>query len=322
MTQEKNELKDFFTQHWNYLAVRAACQLGLFDRIAEKTHTPESLVQETGFNPLALKALLSVLLDLEMLAWQNKTIHLTQKGLLLTEKHPESLKQACILWGGEHLSAWQNLIYTIKTGQSAFKKRFQQNFFQHIQNKPATEKNYHQAMAEYARDDYKNLPETIDFSAFQTIADIGGGTGTLLKHIAEKHPEKELILFELPSVLKLFDSETTQIQKIPGNFFKKMPFKAGAIVLARILHDWDDTKARRILKNCYAALNPKGKVFVAEILHDRIQANLLSLNMLAVCQSKERSLEQYKKLLEEAGFALLSIKRLNQVQHILEAQKR
>lgn len=51
---------------------------------------------------------------------------------LLTDNHPESLKYACLNWAGEHLTAWQNLDFSIETGKSAFEKVYGKPFFDYL----------------------------------------------------------------------------------------------------------------------------------------------------------------------------------------------
>ncbi len=62
-----------------------------------------------------------------------------------------------------------NLVYTIKTGKPTFEKKFGEPYFEFIGKEHQKLENYHLAMSEYARDDYKNITRYIDFSKFETI---------------------------------------------------------------------------------------------------------------------------------------------------------
>ena len=72
------------------------------------------------------------------------------------------------------------------------------------------------------------------------------------------------------------------------------------------LHDWRDEACLSILKNCRRAINPGGRILVAESLIDEIgqpgSAAMMDINMLVMLGGRERNLEEYKTLLAAAGF--------------------
>jgi C-methyltransferase len=54
----------------------------------------------------------------------------SQKAIL------KSLKYACMNWSGEHLTAWQNLDFSIKTGNSSFEEIYKKPFFDFLNDNP------------------------------------------------------------------------------------------------------------------------------------------------------------------------------------------
>lgn len=323
MEDLKNKLKSFFTTYWKYLAVSTACKLNLFDHLKEP-QTVDKLAKDLALHENTLKILLEALHNEGFL---NKKIanpnlySVNELSGLLTEDHPDTLKYACILWSEEHLTAWQHLDSSIKTGKSAFEQIYGKSFFDYLNNHPKKLEDYHKAMYEYARDDYKTFPEKINFSKYNTVMDVGGGSGTLLNTIKTQFPNIQCILFDLEEVIKnvTFD----EIEKISGSFFEPIPAKADAIILSRVLHDWDDNKATIILKNCYNALNEYGTLFIIENCADKIDIDLslLSLNMTLMCESFERNSKEYNILAENAGFVKINDVMLNTLQTILIYQK-
>ena len=177
-------------------------------------------------------------------------------------------------------------------------------------------------MAEYARDDYKELPEYIDFSKYKTIADVGGGVGVLLSYVAQKYPKIQCFLLDLPDVLDLIKNRLPEnITTVPANFFEPLPIKADAIILSRVLHDWDDENATKILVNCHNALNQNGHLIIIESLQDKIPTPALSLNMQIICGSYERTSSQFQELLQKNNFTLKNIKHYKEHHFILVAEK-
>lgn len=335
---KKSTLKSLFTQYWAFLALRAAVQIGVFEQLQKQKLQKQkmslaNLAEACKVQPQVLAHLLDFLTEERYIKKTAKhNYRLRDLGRLLCENSPHSLKNACLLWGEEHLSAWQALPLTLANGEPAFEQLFGQPFFDYLTDKPQKLSNYHLAMRDYARDDYRNIAKIHDFSPHKTIADIGGGTGALIHNIAKACPNTRCILFELPEVAALAKAQNNiqnniqkNIQKnveiIAGDFFAPLPFAADAIILARVLHDWDYEKAAAILANCRNALNKGGRLYILEIMNERVQAHTLSLNMLLMCKSYERSRRQYAQLLAAAGFKIEKQQAVNALQTMLICKK-
>ncbi|GAB4344239.1 MAG: methyltransferase [Flammeovirgaceae bacterium] len=316
----KNWLKSFFTQHWNYMAVSTACKLHLFDHLQDKK-TIKQLAQELSLNERTLTFLLNALHQANFLIKENDFFKVNSIAEFLTENHPESLKYACMNWSAEHLTAWQNLDFSIQTGKSSFENIYAKSFFDYLNDFPEKLDAYHKAMYEYAKDDYKNLHSLIDFSKHKTVMDVGGGYGAVVENIKAKYPNVECFLFDLEKVVQ--NLNILFIKKISGSFFDEIPNVAEAIVLSRVLHDWNDEKAHIILKNCYKALPAGGTLYVIENCADKIPVDLslLSLNMILMCESYERTSTQYIALCKSVGFQCEFEIQLNQLQTILIFKK-
>lgn len=315
--------KNLFTEHWKFLALNAACKANLFDSIQSNPITISNLAKTKHFNFIILKNLIKVLEQMNLIKFNdpNSKLQLTSKGMLFTETSPQSLKHACMNWAGPHLNAWQNLDYTLKTGKSSFKHLYGYNFFDYLNKNPKELDNYHKAMYEYARDDYKDIADIIDFSKHESIVDVGGGYGAAISIIQRKNPQVNCILFDLPKVI--IKAPVQNVNKISGNFFKHVP-NCSAILLTRILHDWDNERASTILSNCSKALPIKGTLYIIENCSDLINddLNLLSLNMSVMCQSYERNCKEYIKLAQKHCLNFKKTISLNALQSILIFKKR
>ncbi len=318
----KSELKSTFTSYWKYMALRSACILNIFDEIQNGNNSIEKLMLKINASEIPLETLLSFLIENKNIFEKKKKYFLLEKGKFLTKNHPETLKESCILWGGEHLNAWQNLSFTIQKNKPAFENIFKSSFFDYLKNDNEKLYNYQYAMAEYARDDYKNITDIIDFSKFDKIADIGGSKGVLIKNIAKKFPKKNCILLDLPEVTNLIKKKPDNLKIISESFFEDFNFKADAIILSRVLHDWNNEKAKIIIQNCIKALNYDGRIFIIEIMNDEIKANLLSINMMLMTESYERTFEEYNLLLEKFNFKIELNLILNKLQTILICKKK
>ncbi|MFZ4454663.1 MAG: methyltransferase [Bacteroidales bacterium] len=319
--QTTDQLKSFFTEHWKYMAVSTACKLNFFDQLLNEGKTSEELSNELDLNKKETLQLLNALVSFGFLKKERNIFSLTNISLHLTENHPQSFKYACLNWSAEHLNAWQHLYHSIQTGESSFEKLYGSSYFDFLNAHPDKLINYHRAMNEYAREDYASLPHIIDWSQYNTLIDVGGGFGSAIQAIKQCYPNLACSLFDLELVIN--NSGVKDVETIGGNFFENIPGTYDAMILSRVLHDWEDDKTIAILSNCYNALSENGTLFVIENCSTNLDDSLalLSLNMLAMCKSYERSENEYINLCNKTGFSFHSKKQLNSLQTILIFRK-
>lgn len=317
----KQELKSFFTAHWKYMVVSAACKLNLFDSIKQGFTDAAAIAQHEDWDAHQLGVLLNALVEFDFLTKTGGVYQLTEYAELLTEDHAERLKYACQIWSSDHLDAWQNLPALIQTGKSPFILQRSQSYFDFLNENPDKLVEYHRAMYEYARDDYRNSCASIDFHRHASIMDVGGGFGALIQIIKQNHPRITCHLMDLNKVvdhLRLPD-----INLHSGDFFQYIPTIADGLILSRILHDWDDDRALIILEKCREALPEKGRLYIIENCTDELVSELplLNLNMALMCDSFERTTEQFKALANTVGFNFIEKTALNDLQTILTFEK-
>jgi len=316
MNRTKDELKNMFTTYWSYLTISAACKLNIFDLVKVGENTYERLLDQLTADKLTLRIFLDSLVQLGFLKKRNGILNVTEKSSYLIEDNPETLKNACILWGMEHMDAWQFLDKTILAGKPSF-----DNYFEYISDKPYKFVNYHKAMYEYAIEDYRNITSIVNFEKYEHIMDVGGGMGVLIQNIKKEYPFKRCSLFEKPEVIALVSNP--ELELIKGDFFSHITGHPDCIILSRVIHDWEDSKALVILKNAYQALQTDGQLILIENFADKLKdkALLLSLNMMLMCKSYERTEDEYMDLLKLAKFKVLEIRELNELQNIIIVNK-
>jgi hypothetical protein len=168
------------------------------------------------------------------------------------------------------------------------------------------------AMSERTAAYADSVAATYDFGGMNTIADIGGGQGTLLAAILRQHKHLRGTLFDVPNVTgrataMLKDAGVSdRCQIIGGDFFSGVPSGADCYILANVLHDWDDAQSVQILRACHAGLEPSGRVLIIERLipedpREAVPVLLSDLNMLLLTGGQERTNAEYEALLAAAG---------------------
>ena len=92
---------------------------------------------------------------------------------------------------------------------------------------------------------------------------------------------------------------------VAGDFFEAVPEGADAYVLKKVLHDWSDEDAVRILTNCRRAMAAGGRVLVVETLIPPGNApdpiKVMDINMLVVTGGRERTADEFADLFGRAG---------------------
>ena len=97
-----------------------------------------------------------------------------------------------------------------------------------------------------------------------------------------------------------------------GSFFEAVPPGADIYLLKSIVHDWDDERAQAILQNCARAMHPSSRMVILERkLPDRIESPedafttvMGDVHMMVVLGGKERTTNQYRDLLAQAGLRM------------------
>lgn len=146
-----------------------------------------------------------------------------------------------------------------------------------------------------------------DFGRFDTIADIAGGRGHLLRAVLDAEPTAEGILFDLPDVVAALEIDRDRLTGRPGDFFVDPLPSADAYILMEVIHDWPDAEAAAILDAVRRAASPGARVLIIEnVLVDvgsDPRGHTLDVIMLAVTGGRERTAAELGKLLEGASFA-------------------
>jgi hypothetical protein len=91
------------------------------------------------------------------------------------------------------------------------------------------------------------------------------------------------------------------------DFFESVPAGGDAYLLSRILHDWNDEDAVRVLRTCRTAMPPGARLLVVDaVLPDRARdmpaAIRMDLLMLLLLNARERTAPELDALLTGAGF--------------------
>ncbi len=309
--------------------VHLAATLKLPNYLAQGPKTAEELAPITATHAPALYRVMRTLAGLGFFAEDAKhRFALRPLGSALKSGTP-SHATALILGGEISTRSFDQLLYSVQTGNSGLERSFGMPLFDWLTANPVQASLFNDMMVGLHGMEPPAIAAAYDFSAFQTIADVGGSTGNLLTTILTRHPKLRGILFDLPHVVCDAPSLIQQrglgdrIQIEGGNFFEGIPAGADIYILSHIIHDWSREQCLIILGHCRRAMNSGGRLLLAEMVLPEGDAphpgKLLDMVMLTVTGGEERTASQYSALLDEAGFRLRRVVPTASLVSIVEA---
>jgi SAM-dependent methyltransferase len=304
------------TGYWVSQAVGVVAQLGVADHLAAGPRTSDELAQAVGADPRALYRVLRLLASIGVFAEVSpRTFGLTPLGETLRTDAPGSVRNFAITETAPgHWLPWGRLVESVRSGRPMAREALGMELFDWYAQNPEEAGFFNAAMGNLSALAADELVRVYDFSAVRTVADIGGAHGVLLAAVLRANPAARGILFDLPHVIATAgevlagEGLADRCELVSGDFFAEVPAGADLHLLKQIVHDWNDEQATQLLRNCHRALPPAGKVLLVEMVippdNRPSPAQAMDLNMLVILGGRERTEDEYRRLLGDAGFRL------------------
>jgi hypothetical protein len=311
-------------------AIYVCAKLGIADRLRDGPRSAEQLAQATGAHAQALHRLLRTLAGFGIFAQDDAgQFRLTELADLLRGDVPGSVRAEACATGDTHYAAFAELLYSVQTGRAGFDKAFGMPLFDYLAANEEAAQTFDAGLARLRAQAAAAVLEAYDFSGTTRLVDVGGGAGSLLTAILARYPAMKGTLFDRPHVVKQAKTclHAAQMQDrcalVGGDFFDSVPAGGDAYLLRHIIHDWDDDRALRILKNCRQTMHRRAKLLLIESViqsgNEPALGKHLDLLMLALTGGTERTEEEYRALLEASGFRLTRVVPTAAEIHAIEA---
>jgi len=316
-------LYDLATGHYVSQAIYVAAKLGIADLLGAGPRNRDELANATGTHAPSLGRVLRLLASVGVFAERGDgSFELTPLGACLRSGVPGSFRAVALLFASPGVwSSWGDLLHTVRTGETAWHHVFGTDGFEYFAQHPEEGAIFDEAMGAFTATVAIAVAAAYDFSPFGTLVDVGGGEGALLVGILRANPALRGVVFDLP---RLAPGARKQIagaglgdrcEFVAGDFFEAVPGGGDAYVLKHVIHDWDDTRAVRILRNCHRVMRPQGRLLIVEgVYPPRIDHSAASrgaaandVNMLVCTGGRQRSEGEFRDLFEAAGLSLTRI---------------
>jgi hypothetical protein len=301
------------------LALRVAAEHHIADHLADGARTAEALSADTGLPAGTLCRLLRGLAAVGVFEESaDGKFSNTEVSAHMREGASPSLREMILILNDDAvLKGWQQLPAVMESGAPAFAAANGMTFFQYIASDPKRSELMGKFMTGIYGPEGAKIAAGFPFGRFQSLIDIGGAQGHVLVDILQRHPGVRGALFELPRTAEvarqyLSAKGFAQCEVLAGDFLESVPPGFDAYFIKSVLHDWDDDKSIRILRNCRDAMPAHGRVLVCEIVVQPGKPvghphRLIDLEMMVTAGGKERTGGEFAQLLDGAGLRLEQI---------------
>ena len=301
-------------------AIQTAAALNIADVLAEGPRRLDELSERVGANPDALSRLMRALIGRGIFRQhRDGRYDLTPLADTLRSDAPVSMASAALFFGSkQHREHWNLLLESVKSGKPSVPLLRGKELFDYLDEDPEYAKLFNDAMTSISELSEASIMAAYDFSPFSTIVDVGGGHGRLLAGILAATPTAHGVLYDLPQVVVGAPALLRQrgidarVRIEGGSFFDSIPAGGDAYVIKQVIHDWADEQAIAILQTvCAAAEKADATVLLVEIVmptHDRDSVGKwVDLEMLLGVSGRERTVEEYRTLLRQAGLRMTRV---------------
>ena len=287
-------------------AMLAGLQLDLFTPLSQRPFSPQQLAQHLQVDEPRLSRLLFALTQAGLLTWDGVWFTATEEtAVYLNRQHPRYMIGLADFFSFTWQEVAPHTAATIRNGEPQARREFadmplaELDRFMHILHPGALAAG-------------RLLADQHDFSRYNTLLDIGGGSGGLALALVERFPHLQTAVLDLPHVTAISQQfiQDAPIQLIAADFLHDdISGSYDAIIMKAFTQTLGETAVVLALQKAFALLNPGGDLYIqAAILDDgrttpawTVQFDLVLLNMYENGRAYTES--EYRQWLTVAGFA-------------------
>lgn len=296
---------------------RVAAELRIPDLLADGPRSVEELSGATGIDTDRLRRVLRGLTGLGVLKQiEDGRFGNTVVGDMFRDGVAGSLRPTVMMLLPESYRSWDHVMETLRTGRTGHEIAHGGTLWDSMRRDPDFAERFNLAMASRSDKVAEFVAASHDFASASLVVDVGGGTGALVVGVLRAHPHLRGIICDLPAGMagaRTYLEQHGAVDRctmVESNFFDSVPPGADVYLLNNIIHDWNDERAKVILSVCRQAAHAGSRILIIErLLPSRVteapahlNAVMTDLQMMVQLGSRERTVEEYRSLLEDSGW--------------------
>ena len=306
--------------HLHFQSLWAGVELGVFEAIGRKgPRSTEELGAETRLAPQPMRMVAANLAALGLLERRGELLDngpLVRKFLLKSSEPslvPVIRWQARIVYPGV-----EDYVRSLRENRNVGVDRFPgpgSTLYERLVAQPDLEKVFQDAMASMPSNSF--LATHMPLEGVRSLCDCGGGNGRNAIALARRHPTLRVTIFDQPSVCAKARQNVAEqgladrIATREGSFLADpFPTEMEGILYSHIASIWSEETNVDVFRRAREALLPGGRLFIYNMVANDEQTGPLSVtcgsvyfHALATGQGFMHSQQDYRRMLERAGFA-------------------
>lgn len=289
--------------------------LGIADLIDGAPRAVEDLAARTDVDPDVLYRYLRALASFGVFAEvDGRAFAQTPTSLLLRQDSGSGWNEFAVVYGSVY-RAFAEALPVARDGGNMFERAAGVGWWEWLASRPDVSAAFNRAMQAGAEARIGVL-SGFAWREVETVVDVGGGNGTLMIRLLEQNPHLRGVIFDLPEVASAASAQVGQASLNDrcsveaGSFFERVPEGGDAYLLVRVLHDWDDVAAAKILQRVRNSAQPHTRLLILDSVVSSStdpRKKLLDLVMLTLVNGKERTASDWERLLASSGWIATSI---------------
>lgn len=291
-----------------------ACELGLFAALAEGPRTLDEIASGLGIPRRTARITADACVSLGLVRREGERyVNAPDAQAFLTGRGPMDLRPWARFWNRISYGAWQGLEEALRGRPSAGV---------HHEMSPDEAEIFSKGVEGFTRGAANAFADGYDLARHRKVLDLGGGTGSFLRHILAKHPRLQATLFELPKTAAVArkvaaTASGPSIEILDGDALAgPLPEGHDLVIMANLVHYFGPEKNKTLLRNVRKSIAPRGRValvdFWTDATHTQPPMAALMAGEFAVLQEEGDvySVDEGTAWLEETGWKLVETRPL------------
>ena len=253
----------------------------------------------------------------------------------LSSDDPQSVRAMILMHNSEAMSRpwFEQLEAGIRTGMPPFRLSHGEELFDYLDHHADFDRLFSDAMDSVEALVGDSFATDLDWKRFERIIDVGGSRGAKALAILKRNPTLSALIVDRPQVVQEAQRywahhSTDGVERLvfqAGDLLDAIPAATGPTdiyLLSAVLHCFDDGTCVRALMKLRKAIGDSGaRAAILEMVVPETGADIATatfdMQMFVGCRGRERTLTEWKSVIQKGGLTLEEVVHLRSFASIL-----